>query len=285
MFAAQRALLARLRGDRRANVVVIFALTLVPVTVMAGAAVDLSRASQAKTNLQAAIDAAVLAGVKAQSGSQPSTAANAFTSNFAQAGVTLTGPTFTVNADGSLTGTATAGLATGLMALVGIKSMSFSASATAGLAAQTVTSVTFTPTFAQGTFNKKVYVFTRDATGTIVNTQLAITYSYDNSTGDKTLTPPLNEATTTITLGPYQTWGIMMQAWWQNPGTFTGASAEYYSDASNVSTFLHRTGSCAPNETDNWEDNGDSDFIDIVDSVQCLNSSGTPVTEAPYLIK
>jgi Flp pilus assembly protein TadG len=55
---------SRLAADVRGGVGMIFAVALVPVLGLLGAAVDYSRASQAQTNLQAAVDAAALAAGK-----------------------------------------------------------------------------------------------------------------------------------------------------------------------------------------------------------------------------
>ncbi|RAI36529.1 TadE/TadG family type IV pilus assembly protein [Rhodoplanes serenus] len=51
----------RFLGDRRANVVPLFALSFVPLTGLVGAAVDYSRAAAARSAMQAALDSTVLA--------------------------------------------------------------------------------------------------------------------------------------------------------------------------------------------------------------------------------
>ena len=48
-------------ADRRGNVAMIFALSLIPVTLLAGGAVDLNQAMTARTRLSQALDAAALA--------------------------------------------------------------------------------------------------------------------------------------------------------------------------------------------------------------------------------
>lgn len=53
--------LKRFLADKRGNVAMIFALSLLPVTVMSGGAVDLSQAMNARTRLSQALDAAALA--------------------------------------------------------------------------------------------------------------------------------------------------------------------------------------------------------------------------------
>ncbi|MFZ1961786.1 MAG: pilus assembly protein TadG-related protein [Methylovirgula sp.] len=56
-------LLLRFTADRRANVAIIFALTLIPITFAAGMGVDYTMAARRQTKLDAAADAAALAAV------------------------------------------------------------------------------------------------------------------------------------------------------------------------------------------------------------------------------
>jgi Flp pilus assembly protein TadG len=56
-------LLGRFRRDSRGNIAVIFALTLIPVLSCIGCAIDYSRATQLRSKLQAAIDAASVGSV------------------------------------------------------------------------------------------------------------------------------------------------------------------------------------------------------------------------------
>src|SRR4051812_26788119 len=55
LFARQ---IGRFRRDNRANVITLFALTLVPMLAVTGGAVDYSRADKIRTRLQLALDAA-----------------------------------------------------------------------------------------------------------------------------------------------------------------------------------------------------------------------------------
>ena len=54
-------LFRRFAGDRSGNISAIFALSLIPVVGLIGAAVDYSRANKARTALQAALDSTALA--------------------------------------------------------------------------------------------------------------------------------------------------------------------------------------------------------------------------------
>src|ERR1700712_3848442 len=63
VFPKSAQLLGRFRRDQRGNIAVIFALTLIPVLSCIGCAVDYSRATQLRSKLQAAIDAASVGSV------------------------------------------------------------------------------------------------------------------------------------------------------------------------------------------------------------------------------
>ncbi|GAA0544638.1 hypothetical protein FHS83_000535 [Rhizomicrobium palustre] len=117
------------------NVAVIYALSLVPAMVAAGAAVDFISALNAKTELQNAIDAATLAGAAASNNA--SAAANVFAAEPKSSFAAISAPVFSTNGDGSFTGKVTATVATNFLPMAGIKSMSVSASATAKMGAST----------------------------------------------------------------------------------------------------------------------------------------------------
>jgi len=57
---ALRDLLRSFRSDKNGNVAILFGLLLIPIIGFAGAAIDYSRASSARTALQSALDAAAL---------------------------------------------------------------------------------------------------------------------------------------------------------------------------------------------------------------------------------
>jgi Flp pilus assembly protein TadG len=63
VFPKSAQLLGRFRRDRRGNIAVIFALSLIPVLSCIGCAIDYSRATQLRSKLQAAIDAASVGSV------------------------------------------------------------------------------------------------------------------------------------------------------------------------------------------------------------------------------
>ncbi len=59
-----RRLFSRLASSRSGNVAMIFTLSLAPIIVLSGASIDLARTQGSQGQVQAALDAAVLAGAK-----------------------------------------------------------------------------------------------------------------------------------------------------------------------------------------------------------------------------
>ena len=62
-----RRLMSRFRGDQRGNIAVIFTLALLPILSATGCVVDYSRATQLRSKLQAAVDAASVGSIAKQS--------------------------------------------------------------------------------------------------------------------------------------------------------------------------------------------------------------------------
>jgi Flp pilus assembly protein TadG len=116
---------------RDGNVAVTFALALIPVIGTIGAAVDYSKANDIKTQLQKALDAAVLAGVTQASSQQVATATAVFNGGFTSRYGSLASAAFTQNADNSLSGTATSSVKTSFLPVIGMSSIGVSAAATA----------------------------------------------------------------------------------------------------------------------------------------------------------
>lgn len=127
---------SRFARDTSGNLTVVFALTLVSIITGVGAAVDYSKANQARSSLQAALDAAVLAGAGDRTANWKTTAANTFNGNFVpKTGTTVGSPSFVDNGDKTYSGNATASVQTSFMSLIGVKAIPISAKATAALAA------------------------------------------------------------------------------------------------------------------------------------------------------
>ena len=131
-----RTLSRRFWRARDGQISMIFAISIIPIVVAIGAAVDFSKSSDTKTQLQKAIDAAVLAGVVQPSGQQISTASAVFKGDFGGRFGTGATASFTSNNDGSLAGTATATVNTSFLNVMGTTSLGVTASATAKAGAQ-----------------------------------------------------------------------------------------------------------------------------------------------------
>jgi Flp pilus assembly protein TadG len=136
--------LGRIAQDRRGNIGLTFALMLVPILTVAGAAIDYARLEQFKTQLQATVDSAALSGAavytsSSQSSNATTVATNYVTSNVAQlpghvGSVTPTVSASLVSSGGNsgytVTVSATVTMATTLLRLIN-QTLNVSASATA----------------------------------------------------------------------------------------------------------------------------------------------------------
>jgi Flp pilus assembly protein TadG len=126
---------------REGNLAVIFSLAVIPVIGAIGAAVDFSTANDVKTQLQNALDAAVLAGVTQASAKQVPVATSVFTGDFIAKYGNTGSASFTQNGNGSLSGTATSTVQMSFMAMLGKTSIVVNATATATPGAQATTPV------------------------------------------------------------------------------------------------------------------------------------------------
>jgi Flp pilus assembly protein TadG len=108
------------------SVAVLFALFLVVVVGAAGLALDFARATNTRSDMQEALDAAVLVGARANSNSdaQVEAATRIFNVNFIDKSAKNVSVTFAPTIDGELSGTATADLDTTLAGVLGIKQLS-----------------------------------------------------------------------------------------------------------------------------------------------------------------
>jgi Flp pilus assembly protein TadG len=109
LFSRLRNSLQAFRSDKSGNVVITFAIALIPVIGLTGAAVDYSRANSAKSAMQAATDAAALILSKEaqslDSGQLKAKALSYFNANFNHTDVTniVVTPVFTQPAQGNFT--------------------------------------------------------------------------------------------------------------------------------------------------------------------------------------
>jgi hypothetical protein len=118
----------------RGSAVPTFAIALVPMVGLVGTAVDYSRANSIRSQMQGALDAAVLAGARDDTASWIQTAQNTFHAVFQPNGSSGAAPSFVLNGDGSFTGNVTATVPTDFLGSFGISAINVKAAATAMLA-------------------------------------------------------------------------------------------------------------------------------------------------------
>src|SRR5262245_20088275 len=98
--------LRRFRAEEGGNIAIIFGLVTISVLTAVGAALDSSRASSAKTVIQMALDAALLAGARDGTSNWVNVATNVFTSNLAAKNLTVPTPSFLAAANSTFTASA-----------------------------------------------------------------------------------------------------------------------------------------------------------------------------------
>lgn len=125
------ACLRRFGHDRSGNVALIAALAAIPFVLAIGIAVDYTRAAAAKNDLQAAIDAAVLAGAHDGTAGWTTVAGQMLTSSVKTTDFAISTSSFTKDADGNYVGTASGAVATTFASLMAVSSLPVSATATA----------------------------------------------------------------------------------------------------------------------------------------------------------
>lgn len=136
---ARRPLLTRLAKDIGGNVLGLAAAVIPPLLVLVGGAVDMGRAYLTQTSLQAACDAGVLAGRRAQAKSGVWTSAEIdkankmFNYNFLAAGTNSTGTNFVAADEGNgvVSGVAATTMPTTLMKMFGKNSFALTATCSA----------------------------------------------------------------------------------------------------------------------------------------------------------
>jgi len=121
----------QLKRDREGSVTATFALALIPLVGLVGAAVDYSSANSARTNLQAALDAALLAGAKDGSANWTAAALNAFNANLNAKLASNVNPTFQLTSTRAYTGRVTATVASNFLGVVGVSNINIGVTGTA----------------------------------------------------------------------------------------------------------------------------------------------------------
>jgi Flp pilus assembly protein TadG len=121
----------QLKRDREGSVTATFALALIPLVGLVGAAVDYSSANSARTNLQAALDAALLAGAKDGSANWTAAALNSFNANLNAKLASNVNPIFQLTSTRAYTGRVTATVPSNFLGVVGVSGINIGVTGTA----------------------------------------------------------------------------------------------------------------------------------------------------------
>ncbi|MDK9694852.1 MAG: pilus assembly protein TadG-related protein [Siculibacillus sp.] len=259
------------------------AFASVPFVIALGMVVDYDRMARGRAGVQQALDAATLA--SAATGKLDSVlSTSVFNANFSNPEATVSNLSFSTSGE-NIVGTAKVSITTTFSAIIGVQTLEIAATSKAVPVPQVLASATFKSVSAQGAYSKDVFLFTRGANGAInsQSTVLTYRYTYKNGVGTKTLTPSAG-VTKTITVGPYETYGVGLVIY--EDLTYTGKLVNpitKYSDAANASTWIRTTGSCntSGGATSNVEDGGDTNFLDFVYNMTC--TIGPSKTHKPRL--
>lgn len=123
--------LALFARKEEGSVALIFALAIVALLGVAGIALDFARATNAHSEMQGALDAAVLAGVRAEEGSQVAAATQMFNNNFGDKATKGLSVSFEPTGENELSGSARGRIDTTLAAVLGINHLDVNAVARA----------------------------------------------------------------------------------------------------------------------------------------------------------
>ncbi len=176
----------RFRAARRAGVAALFAITLVPLLLASGTAIDFTRLEILKTSLQSVTDGAALAGASALCLSNGSTDATTVATDYFNKGVATLAttavvgkPTVTLPSTIEVTVTASATLQYSLMGLVGSGWTVSTAASAEGPAYQL--QVTKTGGFSSSASDSNsVYFYTVSGNGTLPTSTSSMTLLFTN---------------------------------------------------------------------------------------------------------
>lgn len=109
--------------DDRGSVIILFSFLMLAVTVLAGVGVDYGRALSARHEMQNALDAAVIAGIKAEAADRDASARRYFAASMTSEQVQKLSVAFISETANTLTGRADGEIKTTLSGLLGMKSI------------------------------------------------------------------------------------------------------------------------------------------------------------------
>lgn len=271
-----RSLIRSYLDDREGSMAVVMAVMLVVLMAAIGGALDFGRASLARDKTQSVLDAALLHAAGGASQSKIAAASAFFEAESKKLGVAGPEPTFALGTDGAVSGDASMSIDTTFLRIIGMQTLPVVVKGTATANISTIAEVTFTPTAAHGWYAKDVYAFIRDANGNIIEQTKVLSYDYSNSTGTKTVVPPLSQESQTYTLAGGATFGVMLRVWPDTVqiGSRSGPYVDYFSDDPNPNMLV--SGNCKSGETHSWEDGGNQSYGDFVYVMSCSSMVGEP---------
>ncbi|TGE01243.1 RICIN domain-containing protein [Methylobacterium nonmethylotrophicum] len=132
------------------------------------------------------------------------------------------------------------------------------------------TTISVTPTYANGWYAKDLFVYTRDANGAVLTQQVVASYNFS---GGLTGVGQVR----TVALGPAASAGIGMRIWFNADKSRNGTPFVVYSDGSNASQFMSASGTCTASggRTDNWNDGGSGGYTNFGYKVACTGTATT----------
>ncbi|WP_210209328.1 TadE/TadG family type IV pilus assembly protein [Fulvimarina endophytica] len=269
----------KFRSDRSGNMILACALAM-PVMVMAmGGALSYGMAYSGRSDIQNALDTALLGGYGESDEFDETRARMLFANNLN--GIEVSELTFFENGEGGMAGRAVAEQPALMLQMFGMETIKFGAVAAVEPSMEKkIVSATFKPTAVSGAFDKDIYFFTRDASGRKTRRELVLSYDVTSKHPQlgwtsATVRPDLNR-THTINVGEYSSYGYEMVVYEDVTlkGNRSGPGVtvkSYDSDGPDVEDRMRREGACgkANGEAVSWEDGGDRNFQDFKYTVTC----------------
>ena len=264
-------------GNRKGSALVNFAL-ISPVLMMSvGAGIDISRTETARSEVQAGLDAAVLAAFNKDTTPNATISAKYFAARKYSDNLSIDAPKFTTGT-GTIVGTVSFKYKPLFLSLASISDINMSVTAKATASRDIgISSVTATIVSAKGAYDKQIYFFTKDRTGAVTSETLLLDYDY--VAPNKYFTPPVgNSKTASIT--SYDSYGYYMVVY--QDLSYTGKRinpVRFYSTDLSAASYRKSSGTCSTGsgQTDSWEDGGSSDFTDFVMKVSCTLAANGPL--------
>ncbi len=255
----------------------VFAMLLPVFVISSGGAIDMNRVETARNEVQAALDAAVLAAFNDSTVPDQIRAQKFFESRTFGPDISVGSPNFKVSSN-TIEGSVSFSYKTKFLTLATIKTIDGNAHSTASASREEgLTSVTATINSAKGAYDKEIYFFTKDKEGRLTSQTELLDYNYENP--NKYYSPSIGTSKT-IAIPNYQTYGYYMIVY--EDVTYNGKHINpktLWSTDRNADSFRHAVGDCAGSsgQTDSWEDGGSADYKDFVVTLRCTKGPNGPL--------